>query len=42
MLVCTDRASRGLDASGVTHVILFDFPRDPSEVGLYKLNSVAP
>ena len=31
MLVCTDRASRGLDAAGVTHVVLFDFPRDPSE-----------
>jgi len=31
MLVCTDRASRGLDASGVSHVVLFDFPRDPSE-----------
>uniref|UniRef100_A0A7N0T1Z2 Uncharacterized protein n=2 Tax=Kalanchoe fedtschenkoi TaxID=63787 RepID=A0A7N0T1Z2_KALFE len=30
-LVCTDRASRGIDFRGVNHVVLFDFPRDPSE-----------
>ncbi|KAL9691615.1 hypothetical protein QQ045_012040 [Rhodiola kirilowii] len=30
-LVCTDRASRGIDFTGVNHVVLFDFPRDPSE-----------
>lgn len=25
------RASRGIDFAGVDHVVLFDFPRDPSE-----------
>ncbi|CAM6102195.1 unnamed protein product [Calypogeia fissa] len=30
-LVCTDRASRGIDSLDVEHVVLFDFPRDPSE-----------
>ena len=31
VLVCTDRASRGMDFSEVGHVILFDFPRDGVE-----------
>jgi ATP-dependent RNA helicase DDX18/HAS1 len=33
VLVCTDRAARGVDfdAAPVDHVILFDFPRDPAE-----------
>lgn len=33
VLVCTDRASRGMDFDNarVDHVVLFDFPREPSE-----------
>ena len=31
VLVCTDRASRGIDSVWVEHVVLFDMPRDPSE-----------
>ena len=30
-LICTDRASRGLDSATCNHVVLFDLPRDPSE-----------
>lgn len=29
--VCTDRMSRGIDCMYCEHVVLFDFPRDPSE-----------
>lgn len=33
VLVCTDRAARGVDfdSSPVEHVIIFDFPKDPAE-----------
>mmetsp|Transcript_7346 Transcript_7346/g.16647 ORF Transcript_7346/g.16647 Transcript_7346/m.16647 type:complete len:654 (-) Transcript_7346:34-1995(-) len=33
ILVCTDRAARGIDfdASPIDHVVLFDFPKDPAE-----------
>ena len=33
ILVCTDRAARGIDfdAAPVDHVLLFDFPKDPAE-----------
>jgi ATP-dependent RNA helicase DDX18/HAS1 len=30
ILVC-GRASRGIDFTNVNHVVLFDYPRDPSE-----------
>ena len=29
VLVATDVATRGLDVSGVTHVVNFDLPQDP-------------
>jgi ATP-dependent RNA helicase DDX18/HAS1 len=31
VLVCTDRTSRGIDSMWCDHVVLFDWPRDPSE-----------
>jgi ATP-dependent RNA helicase DDX18/HAS1 len=33
ILVCTDRAARGVDFDGVPvdHVVIFDFPKDPAE-----------
>jgi len=33
VLVCTDRAARGVDfdASPVDHIVIFDFPKDPAE-----------
>lgn len=31
VLVATDRMSRGIDCMYCTHVVLYDFPRDPSE-----------
>jgi ATP-dependent RNA helicase DDX18/HAS1 len=31
IMVCTDRTSRGIDSMFCEHVVLFDFPRDPSE-----------
>jgi superfamily II DNA/RNA helicase len=33
LLICTDRAARGVDFSGqpVDHVVIFDFPKDPAE-----------
>lgn len=33
VLICTDRAARGVDfeAASVDHVVIFDFPKDPAE-----------
>lgn len=31
VMICTDRASRGVDSADVEQVVLFDFPREPSE-----------
>ncbi|MCM3585507.1 DEAD/DEAH box helicase [Mesobacillus maritimus] len=31
MLIVTDIAARGLDIKGVTHVVHYDFPRDPEQ-----------
>ena len=33
VLICTDRAARGVDfdAAAVDHVVIFDFPKDPAE-----------
>ena len=33
ILICTDRAARGVDFGGsiVDHVVIFDFPKDPAE-----------
>lgn len=31
VLIATDRMSRGIDCMDCEHVVLFDFPRDPSE-----------
>jgi ATP-dependent RNA helicase DDX18/HAS1 len=33
ILICTDRAARGVDfdASSIDHVVIFDFPKDPAE-----------
>ena len=33
ILVCTDRAARGVDFDGtpIDHVVIFDFPKDPAE-----------
>merc|ERR1712224_485955 len=31
ILVCTDKISKGLDTIFAKHVVIFDFPRNPSE-----------
>ena len=33
VLICTDRAARGVDfdAAPVDHIVIFDFPKDPAE-----------
>ncbi|MBK9188598.1 MAG: DEAD/DEAH box helicase [Phycisphaerales bacterium] len=40
VLVCSDLASRGIDADGVTHVINYDLPEDP-EIYVHRIGRTA-